>query len=125
MNYVIKKLNHIGQLGLCWISPSKARANEVERTPSTNHIVLFRPPATWTRKARHGTQIYEQWQGPKKRTRVNSLVKWDCRWWHKYTKQESKLAFSDTNRNRRLGLSPRSRCARVATGLLKKQEHSL
>jgi len=26
--------------------PSKARANEVERTPTTNDIVLFRSPAT-------------------------------------------------------------------------------
>jgi len=31
----------------------------------------------------------------------------------------SKLAFSDANRNQRLGLSPRSPCAAVATGLLK------
>jgi len=31
----------------------------------------------------------------------------------------SKLAFSDINRNRRLGLSPRSPGAGVATGLLK------
>jgi len=44
------------------MSPSKARANEVERMPTTNDIVLFRSPATWRRKARHGTQIYEQWQ---------------------------------------------------------------
>jgi len=56
-----KLLNCIGQLGLWWMSPSKARANEVERTP-TNDIVLFRSPATWTRMARHETQIYEQWQ---------------------------------------------------------------
>jgi len=42
------------------MSLNKARANEVERTPTTN--VIFRSPATWTRKARHGTQIYEQWQ---------------------------------------------------------------
>jgi len=41
------------------MSPSKARANEVERTPA-NEIVLFRSHATWTRKARHGTKIYEQ-----------------------------------------------------------------
>jgi len=27
------------------MSPSKARANEVERTPTTNAIVLFRSPA--------------------------------------------------------------------------------
>jgi len=31
-----------------------ARVNEVERTPATNDIVLFRSPATWTRKVRHG-----------------------------------------------------------------------
>jgi len=35
-------------------------------------------------------------------------------WWDKI--QASKLAFSDTNRNRRLGLSP---CVGVATGLFK------
>jgi len=44
------------------MSPCKSRANEVVRTPTTNDIVLFRSPATWTRKARHGTKIYEQWQ---------------------------------------------------------------
>jgi len=38
----------------------KAQANEVMRTPTTNDIVLFRSPATWTRKTRHGTKIYEQ-----------------------------------------------------------------
>jgi len=27
------------------MSPSKAQANEVERTPTTNDIVLFRSPA--------------------------------------------------------------------------------
>jgi len=42
------------------MSPSKARANEVERTLATKDIVLFRSPATGTRKARHGTKIYEQ-----------------------------------------------------------------
>jgi len=39
------------------MSPSKARANEVVRTPIANDIVLFRSPATWTWKARHGTKI--------------------------------------------------------------------
>jgi len=70
---------------------SKARANEVERTPTTNDIALFRSPATWTGKARHGTKIYEQWhwRGPNKRARVYNLVKWDRWWWHKYTKQAS------------------------------------
>jgi len=42
------------------MSPSKVRVTEVERTPTTNDIVLFRSPATWTRKARHGTILYEQ-----------------------------------------------------------------
>jgi len=31
--------------------PSKAKAKKVERTPTANDIVLFRSPATWTRKA--------------------------------------------------------------------------
>jgi len=35
------------------------------------------------------------------------------------TNIQSKLAFSDVNRNRRFGQSPRSPCAGVATGLLK------
>ena len=55
-----KILNCTGQLGLWWLGPSKARANEVERTPTLNDIVLFRSPATWTRKAMHGTKIYEE-----------------------------------------------------------------
>jgi len=71
------------------MSPHKAQANEVERTPTTNDIALFRSPATWTLKARHGTKIYEQWQGPKKRVRVKKVVKWDRAWWHKYTEQAS------------------------------------
>jgi len=69
------------------MSPSKARANEVERTPTTSDIVLFRSPATSTREARHGTKIYEQWQGPKTRARINNLEQWD-----KYTKQASSLS---------------------------------
>jgi len=35
------------------------------------------------------------------------------------TNIQSKLAFSDINRNRKLGLSSRSPCAGVAAGLLK------
>jgi len=31
------------------MNPSKARANEVVRPPTTNDIVLFRSPVTWTR----------------------------------------------------------------------------
>ena len=38
-------------------------------------IALFRLPATWARKARHGMKLYEHWQGPKERARVNNLVK--------------------------------------------------
>jgi len=60
------------------MSLSEARANEVVRMPITNDIVLFRSPATW--KDRHRTKIYEQWQGPKKRGRVNTFVKWDRGW---------------------------------------------
>jgi len=61
------------------------------------------------------TKIYQQWQGPMKRARVNNFMKWDRGWWHAYTKQ----AFSSINRKRRLGSCPRSPCAGVATGLLK------
>jgi len=71
------------------MSLSKARANDVERTPTTNDFVLFRSLATWTRKARHGTKMYEQWQSPNKRARINNLVRWDRGWWHKYTKEAS------------------------------------
>jgi len=74
------------------MNPNKARANEVVRTPATNDIVLFRSPVTGTRRARHGTKIYEQWQGPRKRARVNNLVKWERVWWHKHTKQASLLS---------------------------------
>jgi len=45
--------------------------------PATNDMALFRSRATWTWKAGHRTKIYEQWQGTKKRARVNNLVKWD------------------------------------------------
>jgi len=48
------------------MNPSKARANEVERMPTTNDIALFRSPATWTWKARNDTKMYEQWQGTRK-----------------------------------------------------------
>jgi len=95
---------------------SKARANEVDsRTPTTN-IVLSKSPATLTQKARRGTKIYEQWQGPNQRARINNSVKWDLRWWHKYMKQVRVLRYK--YRNRRLRLTPRSPCAGVATGLL-------
>jgi len=68
-----KKLNCISrQLGLWRMNPNKGRGNEVERTPATNDIVLFMSPATWTWKAGHETKIYEQWQGTKKRARVNN-----------------------------------------------------
>jgi len=41
------------------MSPSKERANEVERTLATNDSFWFRSPATRRRKARHGTEILE------------------------------------------------------------------
>jgi len=63
------------------------------RTPTTNDIVLFRSPATWTRKARHGNKVYEQWQSPKKSARVNNLAKWARGWWHKHTKQARILRY--------------------------------
>jgi len=96
------------------MSPIKARANEAVRTFTTNDIGLFRSSVTWSRKVRHGAKIYEQWQGSKKRTRVNNLVKWG--WVVEQTYKESKLAFSDVKRNRKHGRSP---YAGVATGLLK------
>jgi len=100
------------------MSPSKARANEVEEMLATNNIVLFRSPATWTRKTRHGTKIYEQWPGPKKRARVNKLLKWDRECLEQIYKT-SNIALSDINRNQKLVRSPRSPYAGVASGLLK------
>jgi len=101
------------------MSPNKARANEVERTPTTNDIVLFWSPATWTRKARCGTKIYEQWRDPMKRVRVNNFVKPNRGWWHKYYIQSKQVALPNINRNQRLGLSSRSPCVGAASGLLK------
>jgi len=60
-------------------------------------------------------KIYEQRQGPRKRSRFNNLVKWVVQ----QTYKASKLAFSDINRNRKLGRSPRSPYVGVATGMLK------
>ena len=59
------------------MSPSKTRANEVMRMPTMNDIVSFWSPATRTRKARQGTIIYEQRQGPKERGRVKNVLQWD------------------------------------------------
>jgi len=68
------------------MSQRKALVNEVKRTLATNDILI---QVTWTRKARHGTKIHEQWKGPQKRARVNNVVKWDSGWWHKHTTQAS------------------------------------
>jgi len=42
------------------MSRRNVRVNKLVRTLTSNDIVLFRSPATWTRKARHGRNIYEQ-----------------------------------------------------------------
>jgi len=42
MTYVLKILNFTGQLRRALLSSSKARALEVERTPTTNDVALFR-----------------------------------------------------------------------------------
>jgi len=69
-----------------WAKPTKDPPWRRDwRTSTTNDIVLSRSPATWTWKARHGTKIYEQWQGPNNIFLVNNLLKWDRGWWHKYT----------------------------------------
>jgi len=72
------------------MNPSKARAKRCGENAYYERYCFIQVTcraATRTRKARHGTKIYEQWNGPKKRVRVNNLVKWDRVWWHKYTKQ--------------------------------------
>jgi len=43
------------------MTPSKARMNEVKRTPTTNDIFWFRSSAAWIQKASHGTKLYDQW----------------------------------------------------------------
>ena len=98
-----------------WAREKRERTKSWERLLRTT--VLFRSPATWTRKARHGTKLYEQWQGPKERARVNYLLKWDR---DGGANMQRQLAFSDINLNRRLGRSPRSPCAGVATGCVVK-----
>jgi len=55
-----------------YVSPSKARANEVVRTPTANDIVLFRSPATWTEKARLGTKIYDSDKAQRKETELTT-----------------------------------------------------
>jgi len=54
------------------MTPSKARANEVKRTSSTNNVVLFSSGHLQLQKARHGTNIYEQWQGLMKNEKIPS-----------------------------------------------------
>ena len=102
-----------------------ANSSKSYRKPSAFNCLLriifcvSRSPATWTRKARHGTKIDEHWQGPIKRARINNRNQWNG-WWHKYTKQAHVL-FYNIKRNRRLGLNPRSPCAGVATGNTRNQ----
>jgi len=101
------------------MNPSKMRANEVERTPTTNDIILFRSPATWTWKARHETKIYEQWHAQRKQPELTTWRSWTGPWLVAQICKASKLAFSYINRNRRLGLNPRIPCTGISTGLLK------
>jgi len=55
------------------MSSSKARENTCYE-----RYFLFRSPATWTRKARQGTKVYEQWQCQKKAW-VNNFNQWSGR----------------------------------------------
>jgi len=97
------------------MSPSKVRVNEVERTLTGNDIVLFRSP-----KARHGTKIYEHRTVTRSKEKSpSSQLSEVGPWVVAQIYKASKLEFSDKDLNRRLGLSPRSPCAGVATGLLK------
>jgi len=91
MNYVLSNtyLHSTARTLMDEPVPCKAWANEVVRTPTTNDILLFRSHATWMRKARHATKVYEQWKGPNKRARVNNLVKWERGWWHLHRKRAS------------------------------------
>jgi len=55
--------------------------------------------------------------------KINNLMKWERRWWHKYIKQACVLRYK--NRNRRLKVSLSSLCAGAATGLLQTQRRQL
>ena len=103
-----------GQLGLIR-SPSNARESVFERIPTTkkNESRAAQSADSWKaygkpnafnclvrmifcdsghlhneHKARHETKMYEHWQGPIERVRVNILNQWS-EWWHKCTKQAS------------------------------------
>jgi len=90
------------------MSPSKARANEVKRTPTTNGIFLFKSPATWNENIRTVTKA----QRKKPELTLISEVGIG-------TNIQNKFAFCNVglniNRNRSLGRSPRSQNAGVAT----------
>ena len=58
-----------------WMSSPHGQTQSL--TAETQNFLATLLPATWTWKARHEMKIYEQWQGTKKRARVNNLVKWD------------------------------------------------
>ena len=53
------------------MSLSKARANEVGRTPTTNDILLIQVTCNMNAKAKHKTKIYEHQQGPMKGAHFN------------------------------------------------------
>jgi len=71
--YIEKILDWRGQLGLWRMSPSKAQANVFERTLTTIDIFFIQVTSKWTRKARHGTKVYEHWQSSMQRARVKQF----------------------------------------------------
>jgi len=85
------------------MSPRKARANEVERTPILRTILFYSGHLQHVREWPDVERKYmnsDNWQGPTQRVRVKNLVKWDRGWWHKYTKQARVLRYKSWSRTR-------------------------
>jgi len=78
-----------------WARVKRERTKSWERLLRT---VLFYSGHLQHERERTGMErkyMYsDNWQGPKKRGRVNNLVKWDPGWWHKYTKQARVLRYN-------------------------------
>jgi len=111
MNYVLKILNYVGQLGFQWMNPSKARANELNDMFYSGHLQHERKRPDMERKyvnsdkaRRKEPELITYWSGTMGGgTNIQSMQ----------------------GRNRRLGLSSKIPYVGVATGLLKKKQTQL
>jgi len=71
------------------LSPNEAWAKAIERRLSVLRAYFFiQATCKRTREARHGTKIYEHWQGSMQRALVNNVNQWS-EWWHKYTNKQA------------------------------------